>query len=121
MILRSNASCFAIVSIVNQDERFGILHAIKFYSGRCSLAEKNYDMYDRHHLAIVNTMNQWHQEKIFPSGWNDSVTVDAVRQSRQRHPGGGLLRARRQYHASRCISPSHRSFTVSSHSVGLQF
>jgi len=62
-----------------------------------------------------------HRQKIFPSGWNDSVRGDAVRQSSQRHPGGGLLRARRQYHASRCISPSHRSFTVSSRSVGLLF
>jgi hypothetical protein len=62
-----------------------------------------------------------HQQKIIPSGWNDSIRVDAVRQSRQRHPDGGLLLARRQYHALRCISPSHRSFTVSSRSVGLLF
>jgi hypothetical protein len=62
-----------------------------------------------------------HQQKIFPSGRNGSVRVDALRQSRQRHPGGGLLRARPQYHASRCISPSDRCFTVSSCSVGLLF
>jgi len=37
------------------------------------------------------------------------------------HPGGRLLRARRQYHVSRCISPSDRRFAVSSRSVGLQF
>jgi hypothetical protein len=55
-----------------------------------------------------------HQQKTFPSGWNGCVRVDALRQSRQRHPGGRLLRARRQYHASRCISPSDRSFAVSS-------
>jgi hypothetical protein len=51
-----------------------------------------------------------HQQKTSPSGRNGSVRVDALRQSRQRHPGGGLLRARRQYHASRCISPSDRRF-----------
>jgi len=62
-----------------------------------------------------------HQQKIFPSGRNGSVRVDALRQSHQRHPGGGLLRARPQYHASRCISPSDRCFTVSSCSVGLLF
>jgi len=62
-----------------------------------------------------------HQQKTFPSGRNGSVRVDALRQSRQRHPGGGLLRARRQYHASRCTSPSDRCVAVSSRSVGLLF
>jgi len=55
-----------------------------------------------------------HQQKTFPSGRNGSVRVDALRQSRQRHPGGGLLRARRQYHVLRCTLPSDRSFAVSS-------
>jgi hypothetical protein len=30
-----------------------------------------------------------HQQKTFPSGRNGCVRVDALRQSRQRHPGGG--------------------------------
>jgi len=55
-----------------------------------------------------------HQQKTFPSGRNGSVRVDVLRQSRQRHPGGRLLRAQSQYHASRCTSPSDRSFAVSS-------
>ena len=62
-----------------------------------------------------------HQQKIFPSGRNGSVRVDALRQSCQRHPVGGLLRAQPQCHASRCISPSDDCFTVSSCSVGLLF
>ena len=62
----------------------------------------------------LTTVGAPHQQKIFPSGRNGSVRVDALRQSRQRHPGGGLLRARPQFHASRCISPSDRCFTVSS-------
>ena len=62
--------------------------------------------------AIIG--NNTHQQKTFPSGRNGSVRVDALRQSRQRHPGGGLLRAWRQYQASRCTSPSDRSFAVSS-------
>jgi len=45
--------------------------------------------------------------------------VDALHQSRLRHPSGGSVRALRQYHASRCISPSDRRFAISSHSVGL--
>jgi len=57
-----------------------------------------------------------HQQKTFPYGRYGCVRVDALRQSRQRHPGGVLLRAQRQYHASRCISPSDRRFAVSSRS-----
>jgi len=81
-------------------------------------------------LPIMNVTTQWnstlellerHQQKTSSSGRNGSVRVDALRQSRQRHPGGGLLSARRQYHASRCISPSDHSFAVSSRSVGLLF
>jgi len=60
-------------------------------------------------VLVVN-----HQQKTFPSGRNGSVRVDALRPSRQRHPGGGLLRARRQYHASCCTSPPDRSFAVAS-------
>ena len=61
------------------------------------------------------------QQRIIPSGRNGSVKVNALCQRRQRHPGGGWLRARRQYHASRSISPSHRSFTIPSRSVCLHF
>jgi hypothetical protein len=57
-----------------------------------------------------------HQQKTFPSGRNGCVTVDTLRLSSQRHPGGKLLHARHQYHVSCCISPSDRSFAVSSRS-----
>jgi hypothetical protein len=62
-----------------------------------------------------------HQQKIIPSGRNASMRVGAVRQRHQRNSGGRLLCAWRQYHASSCISPSHRSFTFSSLSVSRQF
>jgi len=62
---------------------------------------------------LCGKLNAIHQQKTFPSGRNGSVRVDALRQSCQRHPGGRLLRAWRQYHASRCTLPSDRSFAVS--------
>jgi hypothetical protein len=37
-----------------------------------------------------------HEQKTFVSGQNGWVRVDSIRQSGQRHPGGRLLRARRQ-------------------------
>jgi len=61
-----------------------------------------------------------HQQKTFPSGRNGSGRVDTLRRRRQRHPGGGLLRTRHQYHAFRCISLPDRRFAVSSRSVGHQ-
>ena len=44
-----------------------------------------------------------HQQQTIPSGRNRCIRVDALSQSRQRHPGGSLLHARRQYNASCCI------------------
>jgi len=69
----------------------------------------------------TNVVDRIHQQKTFPCGRTGCVRVDALRQSRQRHPGGGILGARRQYHALSCISPSDRRFAVSSRSVGLLF
>jgi hypothetical protein len=61
-------------------------------------------------IAIQSNYYNVHQQKTFPSRRNACVRVDALRQSRQRHPGDGLLRARRQYHTTRCISPSDHCF-----------
>ena len=64
-------------------------------------------------------MHVFHQQKTFPSGRNGCVRVDVLRQSHQRHPGGGLLLSQRGYYASGCILPSDRCFAVSSRSVSL--
>jgi len=61
------------------------------------------------------------QQKNIPFGSNGSVGVDSLCQSHESHPAGGLLRNQRQYNTSRCISPSDRCFTLSSHSVSLLF
>jgi hypothetical protein len=58
-------------------------------------------------------LNVNHQQKTFPSRRNGCIRLDALRQSRQRHPGGGLLRTWCQCDASRCISPFDRRFAVS--------
>jgi len=71
--------------------------------------------------CIYDYLQHVHQQKTFPSGRTGCVRVDALRKSRQSHPGGGLLRARRQYHTSSCILLSDRRFAVSSRSVGLLF
>jgi len=60
------------------------------------------------------------QQKTFLSRRNGCIRVDSLGQSCQRHPGGGLLRARREYHALHCISPSDLGFAISSGSVCLR-
>jgi len=47
-------------------------------------------------FELGKEVRELHQQKTFRSGRNGCVRVDALRQSRQRHPGGVLLRARRQ-------------------------
>jgi hypothetical protein len=69
----------------------------------------------------TTTRRTFHQQQIFASGRNGCVGVDTLRQSSQRHPGGGILCARRQFNTSDSISPSDRCFNVSSRSVGLLF
>jgi hypothetical protein len=71
--------------------------------------------------AVDREAGAMHRQKNIPFGQNGSARVDTLRQSLQRHPGGRLLHARRQYKASHCISLSDRCFTVSLHSVGLLF
>jgi len=44
--------------IVNQQHIFRVLRLVKFYSGKCSAAELDYDIYDPEQLAIVETLNQ---------------------------------------------------------------
>jgi len=67
----------------------------------------------------------WHYHstsaKSIPSRRNGHVRVHALLQSCQRHPGGRLLCARRQYHASCSILPSECIFTISSRFISLLF
>ena len=75
---------------------------------KCSQAHSRarFQVHSQLHLMI-------HQQQTLPSGRNGCVRVDALCQSCQRHPDGRLLCARRQHHASGCISPSACSFAIS--------
>jgi hypothetical protein len=55
-----------------------------------------------------------------PSRQNGSVNVDAIRQSRQRHRGGGLLRSQNWCHTSCRILPCNRRIMLSFCSVSHQ-
>jgi hypothetical protein len=72
IILQTDASGFAIASILNLYAGFGIHRAVNFYSCKCSPAEQNYDTYDRVLLAIVETMKQW---RHYLEGANHKVLI----------------------------------------------
>jgi hypothetical protein len=59
IILRTDASGFAIAGIIYQFDRFRTLRPVNFYCRQCSATEQNYDTYDQELLAIVETMEQW--------------------------------------------------------------
>jgi len=44
---------------------------------------------DLHFPDVPRPVRLLHQQKMFPSRRNGSVSVDALRQGRQRHPSGG--------------------------------
>jgi len=71
-ILQTDASGFVIAGIFNQHGGFGILCRVNFHSRKCSLAEQNYDTYDRELLAIVETMKQW---RHYLNGANHKVLI----------------------------------------------
>jgi len=72
IILQTDASGFAIASIPNQYNCFGILRPVNFYPRKCSGAEQNYDTYDRELLAIVETMNK---RRHYLEGANHKVLI----------------------------------------------
>jgi len=59
IILRTDATSFAMASLLHQYNGFGILRPVNFYSRECSPAKQNYDTYNGELLAIVETMKQW--------------------------------------------------------------
>jgi len=63
---------------------------ILLFFGTCKIAQTVSDSIQ--HLR--KCCFRHHQQKTFPSGRNGSIRVDALRQSRQRHPSGRLLRTR---------------------------
>jgi hypothetical protein len=56
MLLKTNILDKAIKGCISQVGEDGILHLIVYYSRKLSLAELNYDVYDKELLAIVDTI-----------------------------------------------------------------
>ena len=58
-VMETDASDFAIGSILSQYDEEGILHPIAYYSRKLKPAEINYEIYDKEMLAIVDSFTHW--------------------------------------------------------------
>jgi len=72
IIVQTNVSGFAIATMLNQYDGFGILRPVNFDSRKCSPAKQNYDTYDQELLAIFETMKQW---RHYLEGTNHKVLI----------------------------------------------
>jgi hypothetical protein len=58
-IVETNASDYISAGILSQYDDKGILHLVAFFSKKHSLAEYNYEIYDKELMAIVRTFEEW--------------------------------------------------------------
>jgi hypothetical protein len=58
-IIETNASDYVFTSILSQYDDEGILHLVTFFSKKHSLAECNYEIYDKELMAIVHAFEEW--------------------------------------------------------------
>ena len=76
--LITDASDYATGAILEQEDAFGRLHPVVYFSKSLQPAEQNYEIHDKELLAIVQSLKHFHhylqgnehQTKIFPDHAN---------------------------------------------------
>ncbi|KAH9268094.1 hypothetical protein BASA84_000404 [Batrachochytrium salamandrivorans] len=58
-ILETDASDFAISGVLHQHDQTNTLRPVAFYSRQMNNAERNYDIYDKELLAVVESFKHW--------------------------------------------------------------
>ncbi|KAH9270988.1 hypothetical protein BASA83_006738 [Batrachochytrium salamandrivorans] len=58
-ILETDASDFAISGVLHQHDQTNTLRPVAFYSRQMNDAERNYDIYDKELLAVVESFKHW--------------------------------------------------------------
>ena len=58
-IVETDASDYVSAAILSQYNNLGVLHPVAFYSKKHSVAECNYEIYDKELLAIVRAFEEW--------------------------------------------------------------
>src|SRR5450755_3322308 len=78
IVVKKDASDYAIGACIMQIGKDGKLHPVTFYSKKMSPAEMNYDIHDKELLAVITAFQEWkvylegakHQVKIFTDHQN---------------------------------------------------
>ncbi|KAH9269389.1 hypothetical protein BASA83_008618 [Batrachochytrium salamandrivorans] len=58
-VLETDASDFAISGVLHQHDQTNTLRPVAFYSRQMNNAERNYDIYDKELLAVVESFKHW--------------------------------------------------------------
>ena len=72
VVLKTDASEFALGAVISQRNPNGELHPVAFYSRKFTQAEENYEIYDKELLAIVDTMDHY---RHYFEGLGNKTTV----------------------------------------------
>ena len=71
-VVETDASDAAIGAVYSQKDERGKLRLVAFFSKKFSLAELNYEIYDKELLVIVAAIREW---RHYLEGAKDRVTV----------------------------------------------
>jgi hypothetical protein len=85
-ILETDASDFAIGAVLSQPDSRNLLHPIAFYSRKMLPAERNYDIYDKELLAVIDALKHWRhylQDTVYPvEVWTDHRNLEYFLQTK---------------------------------------
>jgi hypothetical protein len=62
IIVETDASNYVSTGILSQYDDEGILHPVAFFSKTHTLAECNYEIYDKESMGIVQAFEEWQPE-----------------------------------------------------------
>jgi hypothetical protein len=62
VIIETDASDYVSAEVLSQRDDEGILHPVSYYLKKHSLAECNYDIYDKELMAIIKALEEWRPE-----------------------------------------------------------
>lgn len=85
-VLETDASDFAIGAVLSQPDSKNLLHPIAFYSRKMLPAERNYDIYDKELLAVIDALKHWRhylQDTVLPvEVWTDHKNLEYFLQTK---------------------------------------
>jgi len=62
VIIETDASDYVSAGVLSQPDDAGVLHPVAYYSKKHSVAECNYNIYDKQLMAIIKALEEWRPE-----------------------------------------------------------